>query len=61
MEIEVGQAVAKQEALARELPCLPAWEGNADVLSLSGVDLVLLDAFEINRWFSRSDPSAEQS
>jgi hypothetical protein len=47
VEIEVGQAGAKQEALARELPCLPAWEGDADVLSLGAVDLALLDALEV--------------
>jgi hypothetical protein len=39
MEVEVGQAVAQQQALTRELPCLPAWEGDADVLSLGAVDL----------------------
>ena len=32
MEVEVGQAVAKQEALACELPCLPAGKRDADVL-----------------------------
>ena len=47
VEIEVGQAVAKQQALTRELPCLPAWEGDADVLSLGAVDLALLNALEI--------------
>jgi len=47
VEVEVGQAVAKQEALARELPCLSAWEGDADVFSLGAVDLALLDALEV--------------
>ena len=30
--VEDGQAVAKQEALACELPCLPAGKRDADVL-----------------------------
>src|SRR5271166_6851677 len=47
VEVEVGQAVAKQEALARELPCLSAWEGDANVFSLGAVDLALLDALEV--------------
>ena len=47
MEIEIGQAVAQQEALTSELPCLPAWEGDANVFSLGAVDLRLLDALEV--------------
>jgi len=47
VEEKIRQAVAQQKTLTRELPCLPAWEGNADVLSLRAVDLVLFDAFEI--------------
>ena len=37
VEVEVRQAVAKQEALTGELPCLPAGEG------------ALLNALEVNR------------
>ena len=47
VEVKVGQAIAEQEALARELPRLPAWEGNADVFSLGTVDLTLLDVLEV--------------
>ena len=61
VEVKVGQAIAEQEALARELPRLPAWEGNADVFSLGAVDLALGDALEGNRWSWQSDLSVEQS
>ena len=44
---EVWQAVAEQETLAGELTCLPAREGDADVLSLGTVDLALLDTLEV--------------
>ena len=47
VEEEIGQAVAKQETLTCELPCLPAWEGDADVFSLGAVDLRLLDTLEV--------------
>ena len=47
MKPEVWQTVAEQEALSGELACLPAWEGDADVLALGTVDLALLDALEI--------------
>ena len=47
VEIEIGQAVAKQKALTGELACLPAREGDADVLGLGAVDLRLLHALEV--------------
>jgi hypothetical protein len=47
VEVEVGQAVAKQQALTCELSCLPAREGDADLLGLGAVDLALLDAPEV--------------
>ncbi len=47
MEIKVGQTVAKQETLTRELPCLPARKGDADILGFSAVDFRLLDAREV--------------
>ena len=47
MKVKIRQAVSQQKTLTGELPCLPAWEGNADVLSLRAVDLVLFDVFEI--------------
>ena len=47
VKVKIRQAVSQQKTLTGELPCLPAWEGNADVLSLRAVDLVLFDVFEI--------------
>ena len=44
---EVWQAIAEQQALACELACLPAREGNIDILALGTVDLALLDTLEL--------------
>src|SRR5258707_11492395 len=47
VEIEVGQGVAEQQALAGELADLPARECDLDFLALGAVDLALLHALEI--------------
>lgn len=44
---EVWQAIAEQQALAGELACLPAREGNTDILALGAVNLALLDILEV--------------